>query len=684
MACPLDADNTFGPAVGGGCRDDFDFTLLFEQSFFQIAPCALLLLLLPIRATQLKNQNVKVLRNGMQIIKQLAIMVLTSTQLALLVLWALTPMYRTEASIPAAVLSFLASLSLLYLSGIEHARSIRPSSLINVYVFFSLLFDVPQTRTLWLRPGPRALPALFTAGVVAKAVVLCLEAKSKRRALFPPYRLYAPESLVSLYDRTALWWLNPLFWTGYNGYLSIEKLYAVDADLSSEKVEAKFQQAWAKRKAQQKPGKWAMFWAVFYTVKATFFAMIFPRLCLSALKLCQPLLISRVTSLLSAGISHENANYGRGLIGAAALVYTGMAITTALYQRAMHRMVTKIRGIIITAVHSKTLTLDSSKLAYNAALTLISADVNRICSSLKEIDQLFASPVEVGVAMFLLQRQIGVACVAPIAVTLAVTTANFFNVNTAIPMQKAWLKAVSDRVAFTSSVLGFPKGFKMLGLTTYFTNRIQGMRVDELDKYAAYRKYVTWRNVYGQIPEAFAPPFTLMMLTLVYGQESLNPTTAFTALSLVALLSTPIAELLHNVPQLFIALASVERVQKFLLIEGIEHNTTLRVGPDEAATTSAPERRDDAIELSIMASAKAQSRDAQYLVQIEMAGAGVGTCDRCCSSFCCYHGHDVASILECWIHRRVPAERIELQLLHDIHNQRMDSAGDFPRCGSKV
>ncbi|KAK4500247.1 hypothetical protein PRZ48_008436 [Zasmidium cellare] len=495
--------------------------------------------------------------------------------------------------------------------------------IINVYVFFSLLFDIPQTRTLWLRPGPRALPALFTAGVVSKAVVLCLEAKSKRKSLFPPYRVYAPEALVSLYDRTALWWLNPLFWTGYNGYLSIEKLYAVDADLSSENVETVFQRAWPNLRAEQEHGKWALFWAVFHTVKTTFLAMVFPRFCLSALKLCQPLLISRVTSLLSDGISGENANYGRGLIGATALVYTGITITTALYQRAMHRMVTKIRGIIITAVHSKALTLDSSKLGDNTALTLISADVNRICSSLQDIDQIFAAPVEVGVAMYLLQRQIGVSCVAPIAVTLAVATANFFNVNTAIPMQKAWLNAVSERVAFTSSVLGFPKGFKMLGLTTYFTDRIQGMRVAELAKYAAYRKYVTWRNVYGHIPQAFAPPFTLMMFSVINGQRSLDPTTAFTALALVALLSSPISEMLHTVPQLFTALASLERVQNFLLIEGVDHFTTCGSRDQHAATPSNAERGDGAIELSVMAPSKADH--SQNLLRIEQGTVELGS-----------------------------------------------------------
>lgn len=45
-------DDEFGPRVVH-CRGDFDFTLLFEECFFSIAPSALLLLVLPLRYKQL-------------------------------------------------------------------------------------------------------------------------------------------------------------------------------------------------------------------------------------------------------------------------------------------------------------------------------------------------------------------------------------------------------------------------------------------------------------------------------------------------------------------------------------------------------------------------------------------------------------------------------------------------------
>lgn len=247
MPCRLDADNVFGPAVHG-CRSDFDFTLLFEQSILQIAPCALLLLSLPWRTAYLTRQTIKTRRTGFRAVKQTAVATLAATQLALLIVWSVTPRYSTRASVPAAALSFLASVGLLCLSSFEHSRSVRPSILINVYMLASLLLDLPQARTLWMRAGPRAIPTIFTVGLAAKTLALVLEARNKRRSLFPPYNVYAPEALVSLYDRTALFWINPLFLQGYRNVISEENLYKIDSGLGSETVEADFQQAWSRRK----------------------------------------------------------------------------------------------------------------------------------------------------------------------------------------------------------------------------------------------------------------------------------------------------------------------------------------------------------------------------------------------------------------------------------------------------
>lgn len=51
----------------------------------------------------------------------------------------------------------------------------------------------------------------------------------------------------------------------------------------------------------------------------------------------------------------------------------------------------------------------------------------------------------------------------------------------------------------------------MLGWTEYLIDRIQALRIKELADYADYRKFATYRNVFSAVPDALAPPLTLMV-----------------------------------------------------------------------------------------------------------------------------------------------------------------------------
>lgn len=51
----------------------------------------------------------------------------------------------------------------------------------------------------------------------------------------------------------------------------------------------------------------------------------------------------------------------------------------------------------------------------------------------------------------------------------------------------------------------------MLGWTEYLIGRIQTLRIRELADYADYRKFATYRNVFSAVPDALAPPLTLMV-----------------------------------------------------------------------------------------------------------------------------------------------------------------------------
>lgn len=54
--------------------------------------------------------------------------------------------------------------------------------------------------------------------------------------------------------------------------------------------------------------------------------MVFPRLCLIGFNYSQPFLITSAIAFVSLPIEEQNKNVGYGLIGAAGLIYLGIAV----------------------------------------------------------------------------------------------------------------------------------------------------------------------------------------------------------------------------------------------------------------------------------------------------------------------------------------------------------------------
>jgi ATP-binding cassette subfamily C (CFTR/MRP) protein 1 len=169
---------------------------------------------------------------------------LIGIQLALLIIW--TSRQATCATVPAAVLSFGASLAVIALSWFEHSRAIRPSTLLNLYLLFSLVFDAVQVRTLYLRHDDASILGLFTASIGIKAALLLLEVKSKRGYLKAPYNRFSQETTSGIFNHSFFWWLIPVLTTGFKKILTLDDLYTTDQELLSEHLQNQMQISWNK------------------------------------------------------------------------------------------------------------------------------------------------------------------------------------------------------------------------------------------------------------------------------------------------------------------------------------------------------------------------------------------------------------------------------------------------------
>lgn len=81
----------------------------------------------------------------------------------------------------------------------------------------------------------------------------------------------------------------------------------------------------------------------------------------------------------------------------------------------MYRAATMIRGSLIPCIYRKTLILETSEVNPAAALTLISTDIETIKDGIVRLHELWASPIEIALAIYLLNRQVGAASAVPAA-----------------------------------------------------------------------------------------------------------------------------------------------------------------------------------------------------------------------------------------------------------------------------
>ena len=79
-----------------------------------------------------------------------------------------------------------------------------------------------------------------------------------------------------------------------------------------------------------------------------------PRIALIGFTFCQPFLINSTLSHLQEPSTTRDPNIGYGLIGATIIIYTGMALSTALYWYYHERSMWMARGALASAIYRKT------------------------------------------------------------------------------------------------------------------------------------------------------------------------------------------------------------------------------------------------------------------------------------------------------------------------------------------
>lgn len=301
----------------------------------------------------------------------------------------------------------------------------------------------------------------------------------------------------------------------------------------------------------------------FKATKGPLLAAVPARACVVAFNFCQPLLLTRSLLFFTEPVNAATNNIGYGLIGAYILVYTGLAVAMGQYQHNTYRGITMVRGILVTMLYKKASCLSLTETDSANSLTLMSADVERITQGWQTMHEIWANTAEIALAVYLLERQVGISCVVPVCVAVFALVGSLIMMSFVAPRQAKWLEAIERRISSTSSMLGSIKGVKMLGLQDTLMKFVHGLRMDELNISKKFRTLLVWNMGFAWMTRIFAPILTFGVYVAI-SDQTLNVTRVFTALSLFSLLSDPLMTLVMALMSFFGSVGSFARIQEFL------------------------------------------------------------------------------------------------------------------------
>ncbi|KAL6817639.1 P-loop containing nucleoside triphosphate hydrolase protein [Trichoderma camerunense] len=543
-------------------NEQFDFNIEFEQVFLSILPSVLFIIAASWRTAAQARKPVLVKAPLFQIIKVAASTAYTVLQLALLILAAAFGLFHISSIfIAASVLKLLSSISMIPLTAVEHNRSPRPSMLLTSYLLLSLLFDVTQARTLYLSSATSAelsYSNLFTAAVVLKAAILVLESRKKSRWMNWNEKEHSPEEASGILSLGVFFWLNKLFLDGYRKVMLLDDLYSLDKSLDPEIIHEKFSRNMDY--SRMKGDKFGLTKVLIRTLIGPLLLPTIPRLGLLGFTLAQPLFIERLLDYLAGDILDPNIGYG--FIGASFFIYAGIALCWAFHRYYHHRMRTMLRSILVTETFIAATKARIGTSDDNAALTLMSTDIERIRMGFRQLHDIWASVLQVALSAWMLYSRVDVVFVAPIGVVIVCFICLVIVMNFIGDAQRDWMILVQKRVGLTATVIASMKNLKISGLSSPVREFVQKLRVEELIAGVRFRKIFIAAALFGFIPLLLSPA-----LTFALTQNRLDASRVFTSLSFLTLLTMPLSQVFQSIPEVISALACIGRIQAFLECE---------------------------------------------------------------------------------------------------------------------
>ncbi|XP_052106560.1 ATP-binding cassette sub-family C member 10-like isoform X1 [Mytilus californianus] len=231
----------------------------------------------------------------------------------------------------------------------------------------------------------------------------------------------------------------------------------------------------------------------------------------------------------------------------------------------------KIRTAIITTIYRKSLTVSSvsaSDFSSGEIVNFMSTDTDRIINFCPSFHAVWSLPFQIGVSLFLLYQQVGLAFLAGLGFALILIPINRWIANKIGELSTDMMAQKDNRVKMMNEILYGIKVVKFYAWEDHFKTKIEELRHAEL-KSLKGRKYLDALCVYFWA----TTPVLISIITFttysLLGHE-LTAAKVFTSLSLFLMLISPLNAFPWVINGLVESWVSLKRVQAFVSVKDLD------------------------------------------------------------------------------------------------------------------
>ncbi|XP_073023076.1 ABC transporter C family member 13 [Primulina eburnea] len=275
-----------------------------------------------------------------------------------------------------------------------------------------------------------------------------------------------------------------------------------------------------------------------------------------------PLLLNKLIRFLQQGSKHVD-----GYVLAISLGFVSVLKSFLDTQYTFHlsQLRLKLRSSIMTLIYRKCLCVslaERSKFSEGEIQTFMSVDADRIVNLCNSVHDMWSLPLQIGIALYLLYKQVNFAFVSGLAITILLIPVNKWIANLIANATKNMMEQKDERIRKTAELLSYIRTIKMCGWELLFAGWLTKTRSSEV-QYLSTRKYLDACCVFfwATTPTLFSLS-TFGLYTLM--GHKLDAATVFTCLALFNNLISPLNSFPWVINGLIDAAISTRRLSRYL------------------------------------------------------------------------------------------------------------------------